>query len=83
VSTTRQVQIEGQSLSATYRPLWWHEKGLSYTASGYGGKIPTPWVVRVGSKTHRIYVAQYSNLGTAYIQRGGKGLCHQNIVESY
>lgn len=22
-------------------PLWWHEKRLSYTASGYGEKIPT------------------------------------------
>ena len=26
--------------------LWWQERGLRYTASGYGNKIPTSWQVK-------------------------------------
>lgn len=49
------------------KPLPHHEAGLSYTASGYGTRIPTTKVVKVGSRWHRVYVRQFSNAGTAYI----------------
>ena len=29
------------------RRLPWQEAGLSYTASGYGRKIPTEWLIRI------------------------------------
>ena len=50
--------------------LWWHKAGLQYTASGYGGKIPSTWMVRLpGDKIwRRVYVAQYGNAGTAYVE---------------
>ena len=51
-------------------PLWWHKQGLQYTASGYGGKIPSSLMVKVGNRWRRIYVACYSNNGTAYILQG-------------
>lgn len=48
-------------------PLWWHKRGLSYTASGYGGRIPTLYMVRHNGKWRRVYCAIYSNVGTTYI----------------
>lgn len=49
------------------KPLWWQEKGLSFTASGYGKRIPSRYMVRFNGKLRRVYVCQFSNAGTAYI----------------
>ena len=57
------------------RPLWWQVQGLSYTASGYGARIPTSKVVRLEGETRfrRVYCAIYSNIGTCYVRvRGSK-----------
>ena len=48
-------------------PLWWQENGLSYTASGYGKRIPTRYMVRFNGKWRRVYCVIYSNIGTCYI----------------
>lgn len=48
-------------------PLWWHKQGLSYTASGYGKRIPSRTMVRFNGKWRRVYVCCFSNSGTAYI----------------
>jgi len=49
--------------------LWWQEKGLQFTATGYGRKIPTSKMVRLpGSKRwRRVYCCIYSNIGTCYV----------------
>ena len=40
-----------------------------YSASGYGRKIPTQHMVKLADKRwRRVYVCQFSNAGTAYIQ---------------
>lgn len=49
--------------------LWWQEKGLSYTATGYGKRIPTPYMVRFNGRWRRVYCAIFSNVGTCYIGR--------------
>lgn len=54
------------------KPLWWQEKGLSYTASGYGAKIPTQYMVFGGGRWRRVYCAIYSNVGTLYIIVNGE-----------
>lgn len=53
-------------------PLWWHTQGLSYTASGYGRKIPTPTMVKLpGSpRWRRVYCCIFSNAGTCYVTKG-------------
>lgn len=52
-------------------PLWWHRQGRSQTASGYGRKLKTSKMVRIGSRWLRVYCACFSNCGTCYvIQRG-------------
>jgi hypothetical protein len=51
-------------------PLWWQEKGLTYTRSGYGRRIPTAYMVQLpGSpRWRRVYVCVYSNAGTCYVE---------------
>jgi hypothetical protein len=52
------------------KPLWWQEKGLSYTASGYGRKIPTVYQVRIRGRWRRVYCYVFSNAGTCYVESG-------------
>jgi hypothetical protein len=53
-------------------PLWWQVQGLSFTASGYGKKIPTRHMVQLpGSKVwRRVYCCIFSNSGTCYVPKG-------------
>ena len=56
----------------TWAPLWWHEKGLQQTASGYGKKLTTPWKAHHNGRLYRVYCVCFSNAGTLYILPGGK-----------
>lgn len=47
--------------------LWWQDKGLSFTSSGYGKRIPTEYMVKFNGKWRRVYCCIYSNSGTLYI----------------
>ena len=55
------------TVDAVEKPLWWQEQGLSYTASGYGKRIPTRYMVRLNGKWRRVYCCIFSNIGTLYI----------------
>jgi len=55
------------SLESKEAPLWWQSLGLSYTASGYGRRIPTTKMVKYDGKWRRVYCCIYSNSGTCYI----------------
>ena len=61
-----------EALESKREPLWWQLQGLSYTASGYGRKIPTVHMVRLpGSpRWRRVYCCIYSNAGTCYVTQG-------------
>ncbi len=65
-----------QTVAVDHRdtPMWWHERGLSYTASGYGRAIPSRYMVRWEGRWRRVYVCQISNAGTAYIGKPGAWL---------
>jgi len=52
------------------RLLWWQKQGLSFSGSGYGGKIPTRYLYKRNNILKRIYCACYSNCGTCYIMSG-------------
>lgn len=54
---------------AKYEPMAHHRAGLTWTASGYGARIPTPYMVRVNGKWRRVYCRIYSNIGTCFIGR--------------
>jgi hypothetical protein len=48
-------------------PVPWHGR----TITGYGGKLPTGYMIRYGTRWHRVYMWQYGNSGVPYIVRGG------------
>ena len=54
-------------------PLWWQERGLSYTATGYGRKIPTRIMVKLpgSNRWRRVYCCCFSNSGTCYVEVPG------------
>lgn len=49
-------------------PLEWQKRGLLYTASGYGKRVPTAYKVKYDGRLRRVYCCQYSNSGTLYIK---------------
>lgn len=53
-------------------PLRHHSLGLSYTATGYGRKIPTRYKVYYNGLWRRVYSACYSNVSTEFIETNGK-----------
>ena len=56
--------IEVESKDA---PLLWQKKGLQFTATGYGSRIPTRTMVKFNGKWRRVYCKIYSNIGTFFI----------------
>jgi len=56
------------------KPLWYHTRGLMQTATGYGPKIVTEYMLRVSNRWHRVYCSIYSNSGTLYILKGGDAI---------
>ena len=48
-------------------PMEHHKRGLTWTATGYGAKIPTEHMVKYEGRWRRVYCAQYSNSGRLYV----------------
>jgi hypothetical protein len=71
---TTQIDYIEEVLPVVYAPLWWHEKGLSRTASGYGSKLTTASKVQYNGRLYRVYSICHSNSGSAYIVSKGKRL---------
>jgi len=67
-----------QAVEARESSLWWHDRGLSFTATGYGSRIPTRYMVKFNGRWRRVYCRQYSNVGTLYI--GKLSPLGQNIL---
>lgn len=68
---TLEINIDNKPVRvpAKQELLWWQKKGLSYTASGYGRRIPTTWMIQIPGKSawRRVYCCIYSNSGTCYV----------------
>ena len=73
-TTTPELYCNKVRLQTFIKPLWWQEKGLSYTASGYGRKIPTQYMVYHEKRLKRVYCCIFSNVGTLFIVSKGKEL---------
>ena len=65
---TLTLDVDGVPTPAARRPLWWHTAGKTYTASGYGSRIPTQYVVRLDKRWRRVYCCVFSNSGTCYVE---------------
>ena len=54
-------------LAMSERMLEWQRRGVQYTATGYGTKIPTTKVIKWSDgKVRRVYCDIYSNVGSCY-----------------
>jgi len=62
--------------------LNWQRRGLSYTATGYGNRIPSPYMVKWQGRWRRVYVACFSNCGTAFIGKAGNWLATVGEIEN-
>lgn len=58
-----------RSVDVKIDELEWQKRGLSFTASGYGSRIPTPYKIKVDGVWRRVYCRIYSNVGTLFIGR--------------
>lgn len=68
---------------ATYfRSRYEGRSGL--TRSGYGKRLPTDYMVRIGSRNHRLYCMCWSNAGTCWVRVKGKQFifvdCHHQCI---
>ena len=52
------------------KPMWYHERGLLQTATGYGRKLTTDKMIHFNGRLRRIYCAIHSNSGVCYILQG-------------
>ncbi len=59
--------------------LDWQRRGLSYTATGYGARIPSPYMVKWGGRWRRVYVACYGNAASHYIGKAGAWLATVDV----
>jgi hypothetical protein len=62
--------IDGIECPVFDKPLWWQSKGLQYTASGYGSRIPTRYMLKYNGKLRRVYMRVFSNIGVLFISSG-------------
>jgi hypothetical protein len=49
------------------------------TVSGYGARIPAPYLVQWAGRWRRVYVAQWGNAGSAYLGKPGAWICTVDI----
>ena len=65
------VRLEVFPPAILVKRMRWQEQGLSYTATGYGSKIPTQYMIKtIDERWRRVYCAIYSNVGTCYVMHG-------------
>ncbi len=68
-----------EKLEAIVKLLPFQKMGLQFTATGYGSKIPTRYMVQYNGKLRRVYCRIYSNAGTCYIGKLSDNLIISSI----
>ena len=70
------VTYQNAPYTVTIARLWWQEKGLQQTATGYGRKLTTEYKITLPGhpRAYRVYAICYSNVASFYILRRGKRL---------
>ena len=66
-----QIGVTIDALQIKHDPLEWQKKGIQFTASGYGGRIPTANKVFAWGRWYRIYCAIWGNIGVCFIESNG------------
>ena len=53
-------------------PLYWQRRGLSETASGYGAKLTTRYMIIMNNRLYRVYATCYGNAASTWFTVKGK-----------
>jgi len=76
---TKIVYVEDcyDKITVKRKPLWYHERGLMQTATGFGRKLVTEYMIKLNNsgRWYRVYCCCFSNCGTMYIIKQGKDYC--------
>lgn len=62
--------------------LPWQRAGLTYTATGYGNRIPSRYMVKLHGRWRRVYNCIFSNAGSLYIGAAKNWAATVSIEES-
>lgn len=57
----------GLTFPTREKPLPWQKRGLMYTATGYGKKIPTTKQLYILGRWRRVYCSIFSNSGVCFV----------------
>ena len=70
------VTYQNAPYTVTIKRLWWQLKGLQQTATGYGGKLTTEYMLAIpgAPRPYRVYAICHSNVASFYILRKGQML---------
>ena len=70
------VTYQNAPYTVTIKELWWQKQGLQQTATGYGRKLVTPYMLSIpgAARPYRVYAICFSNCASHYILRNGERL---------
>jgi hypothetical protein len=70
------VSYQNAPYTVTIKQLWWQKRGLTQTATGYGRKLTTEYMLALpdSPRPYRVYAICYSNVASFYILRKGEWL---------
>lgn len=68
------IEYVSKGFEAKIEELPWQKLGLTWTATGYGRKIPSSRMIKLHGESiwRRVYVVCYSNAGSSYVVVKGK-----------
>lgn len=53
-------------------PMWYHNRGLTETATGYGMRLNSGLKIHFNGRLYRIYVTIFSNVGSSWFMTRGR-----------
>ena len=65
------IGVERETLTAVNRMVTYTPQS-GRTTSGYGSKLPTRYMLHIGSRWRRVYAICWSNVATYYIIKNGE-----------
>jgi len=70
------VAYQNAPYTVTIKQLWWQKQGLMQTATGYGRKLLTDYMLSIpgAARPYRVYAICFSNCASHYILRKGEML---------
>ena len=65
-------RISAERIDLIDAPMWWHKRGLSETATGYGTRLNTGLKIHFEGRQYRLYCTCYGNSGTVWFKVKGQ-----------